>query len=391
MFKNGLDQYPNGKIDHFVKNLFRPLRSMLGVNALIATIAVEQWTSVMPQLLKTVLMIPVWLMSLLTPAKSFKSNPVIGSALLNRMGLHVARVLLARVLVWFRWIILSPMMRKDLRQQFHRDGYVVIDGFLDDDQVKSLREEVKAHKGQCRQMLQGDTATQRFLLDEVNLADKPALSALASEDKLQRLLKYGAASLMPPLLYIQRIRNGHRTSGADPQKNMHADTFHPTMKAWLFLEDVSPAKGPFTYVRGSNRLTWARLKWEYQRSLTAKNNPDGYSEKGSFRAAAEDLELMGLPGPEGLAVKAGTLVIANTNGFHGRGHAEAGASRLELWAYSRPTPFNPLPGLPFAWVNRLQMRLLNWHWRRQDAVAARKNSRASWHLIPAEEMTDFDP
>lgn len=345
----------------------------------------------MPRHLKTVLMIPVWLASLVTPAKSFKSNPVIGSHFLNTCGLHIVRVLLARGFVWLRWFLLSPLMPRGARKQFHCDGFVVIEEFLPQDKINALRHEISTHKGECRQMVQGDTATQRFLLNNANLDGKPALSSLVHEGKLLRLLQYGAASLMPPLLYIQRIRNGHMPTGSDPQKNMHADTFHPTMKAWLFLEDVTPAHGPFTYVRSSNKLTTKRLNWEYQRSLTAKSNPDGYSEKGSFRANANDLKAMGLPAPEGLAVKAGTLVIANTNGFHGRGKAEAGASRLELWAYSRPNPFNPLPGFPFAWISHLQMRLLEGYWRRQDAVAARKNSRASWHLIPAEEMTDFEP
>lgn len=341
--------------------------------------------------IKSILMIPVWIVALVTPSKSFKSNPLIGSSLLNALGLHIARVLLARAFVWFRWIILSPLMPASERKRFHRDGFVVVEEFLSEDQLKAIRTEIKGHQGDTRQMLQGDTATQRFLLTESNLEGKPTLSSLANNGKLLGRLRYGAASLMPPLLYIQRIRNGHQGGGADPQKNMHSDTFHPTMKAWLFLEDVSAANGPFTFVRGSNRLTTKRLGWEYQRSQSAKANPDGYSEKGSFRADANDLQAMDLPAPEGLAVKAGTLVVANTNGFHGRGQAEAGASRLEFWAYSRPTPFNPLPGFPFSWISRLQMSVLNWHWRRQDAVAARKNSRASWHLIPAEEMTDFKP
>ena len=65
---------------------------------------------------------------------------------------------------------------------------------------------------------------------------------------------------------------------------LHADTFHPTMKAWFFIDEVSADKGPFTYVPGSHRLTWARPKWKYRRSITARHFKDGYSEKGSMRA-----------------------------------------------------------------------------------------------------------
>lgn len=286
--------------------------------------------------------------------------------------------------------MLSPLAPKKVRDDLHRDGFAVIEGFIGANDVQRIRTEIKHHDGETRQMLQGDTATQRFLLDSANLVAKPALSQLAHSKRFLRLLCYAAAKLTPPFVYVQRIRNGVRDKGADPQKNMHADTFHPTMKAWLFLEDVTPDKGPFTYVRGSHRLTHERLAWEYRRSLTARQYPDGYSEKGSFRADDKDLATMQLPQPEGLSVKAGTLVIANTNGFHGRGQAADGASRLELWAYARPNPFNPLPGLPFAFMGRLQRWLLKTFWRRMDRRAASRNSRASWHLIPAKKMTDID-
>ena len=344
----------------------------------------------MQKILNAILKSPLWVLALLTPAKSFRDNPVIGSRLLNTLGLHLVRIVIARAFVWLRWLLLAPMVSRQTRQAFHRDGFLVIENAISAEAIFAIREEIKSHQGETRQMIQGDTATQRFLLDAENLADKPILASTIAETGFRRPLRYAAASMNPPLLYIQRIRNGILGKKPDPQKNMHADTFHPTMKAWLFLEDVTAEKGPFTYVRGSNRMTWKRLKWEYIRSLTARKKPDGYSEKGSFRATEEDLKQMGLPAPEGISAKAGTLVIADTNGFHGRGQAIEGQSRLEIWAYSRPTPFNPLPGFPFRWLDRLQMSILQSHWHRKDADAAHKNSRASWHLIPASEMTDLN-
>ncbi len=344
----------------------------------------------MMNFLKNLALLPIRILSVLTPAKSFRDNPVIGSVILNGLGLHVFRVILARAVVQLRWWFLAPICPRKLRETFRQNGFMVVENFISTEDLKKIRSEVKNHSGETRQMLQGDTATQRFLLDPGNMEDKPCLKALTESRRLQNLLRYSAAKLTPPLLYIQRIRNSIRETGADPQKNMHADTFHPTMKAWLFLEDVTEAKGPFTYVQGSNRMTWRRLRWEYRRALVAKNQPDGYSEKGSFRATEQDLAEMDLPNPRGLTLEAGTLVIANTNGFHGRGQAASNQSRLEIWAYARPSPFNPLPGLPFKSFSNLQMSVLKAHWRRKDKQAALKKSRASWHLIPAKKMTDFD-
>lgn len=339
----------------------------------------------MPRLLK-IHMWPVWFLALFTQGKSFKANPLIGSRFLNILGLHIKRVIAARCAAHIRWALLSRTMPKDMRKAFQRDGFVAVPDFISKDQIAAIKAELAAYQGEARQMIQGDTATQRILLDGKALDGCPRLAALAEDRTFLGLLAYGGAKAVRPILYVQRIRNGFQSGKADPQKTMHADTFHPTMKAWLFLEDVRAEDGPFTYVRGSSRLTWKRLKWEYERSKVAGALKDGYSEKGSFRAGPEDLVAMDLPSPEGLTATAGTLVIANTVGFHGRGQAEAGANRIEVWAYSRHNPFSPLPGFGFRWRTRLEHRVMQAFWRHKDKVAARKNSRASWHLISADTM-----
>jgi hypothetical protein len=339
----------------------------------------------MPKLLKIHLW-PLWLLALFTQAKSFRDNPIIGSAMLNRLGLHIARVLAARASARFRWFLLSPLMDKANRRKFHKDGFVIFEGFLSPDDVSALRAEIADYNGEVRQMVQGDTATQRILLDQRAGELLPRTAGHIADKRLRRYLAYAGAKASHSILYVQRIHHGFRTAKADPQKNMHSDTFHPTMKAWLFLEDVPKEKGPFTYVRGSSRLSWKRLKWEYKRSIQAAGMQDKYSEKGSLRAGPDDLAEMGLPAPEGISVKAGTLVIANTNGFHGRGQAEDNASRLELWAYSRHNPFSPWPGLPLDTVLQMKHAVMQWNWKRLDKKASMRNSKASWHKIDAATM-----
>ncbi|NVJ97173.1 MAG: phytanoyl-CoA dioxygenase family protein [Alphaproteobacteria bacterium] len=331
---------------------------------------------------------PIWLIALGTQAKSFKGNPIIGSRTLNTLGLHIVRLLLARATAHFRWALLAHKMPRELRTEFHENGFCILPDFLDAETLRQIKDEIQTYAGDARQMTQGNTATQRILLDDTALAGRATLSDFQDNSKFLNFLAYCGASAIRPMLYIQRIRNGFREGKTDPQKTMHADTFHPTIKAWLFLEDVHMEDGPFTYVRGSNRLTWRRLKWEYARSRVAASIGDGYSEKGSFRADANDLAAMGLPAPEGLTAKAGTLVIANTNGFHGRGQAEDGANRLEVWAYSRHNPFSMVPGFGLKARMRLEHKILHRFWRHKDKLAESKNSRASWHLIDAREMLD---
>ncbi len=337
-------------------------------------------------MLRSIVLTPVWFIQLFGMSKSFKANPIIGSAMLNRLGLHVARVAAAHAVSRLRWWMLSPLASAEHREAFHRDGFVVIRDFLPADQFDALVAEVRSCRGEVRECIQGDTLTHRILLDEDQVASMSACRALLEHPVYERLLMYCAARYKRPLYYIQSIKNGYVNGRDDPQKVLHADTFHPAMKAWLFLEDVTEANGPFTYVPGSHRLTRERLRWEYRKSLTARSLNDGYSEKGSFRVSRDDLRELGLPDPVGLTVPANTLVVADTSGFHCRGQASEKSSRLEIWAYSRSNPFNPFPGVGSRLLSRIECRVAKAYWRYMDRRAARRNTLSSWHPVPIERM-----
>jgi len=327
-----------------------------------------------------------WLISPLSLAHDFRANPVIGSRLLNRLGLHVLRLLLGHAITALRWLMLRPMLSPEQRASFHRDGFLVLHEVLPATDFAALLRELDTVSGQPRQCVQGDTFTQRLLLDEQTLASMPVTASLWSRPEIADALAYTAAKNCKPFLYFQKIRNGMRPAVSDPQKNLHSDTFHPTMKAWYFLDQVDASHGPFTYVRGSNRLDWKRLRWEYRRSIGAASLEDGYSAKGSFRFGAQDLQALGLPEPESLTLPANTLVIANTFGIHCRGAAAPGSSRRELWAYSRFNPFNPWPGLGLPYYSRADQALMKWWWQHLDRVAAAKGQQSSWHRIDMERF-----
>lgn len=334
---------------------------------------------------------PLWAVQLLGTSKSFRDNPLLGSATLNRLGLHAGRLIAAHAVNRLRLMLLSPLAEPARRREFRERGFVVIPDFLPPAQFDALQREVRAARGEVRECIQGDTLTHRILLDEATLATMPALGHLFARPGFEPLLKYCAACLKRPLYYVQSIKNGYVDGPPDPQKTLHSDTFHPTMKAWFFIDAVPLDGGPFTYVPGSHRLSLARLKWEYERSCRAASLRDGYSEKGSMRARPEDLAALGLPEPVRLTVEPNTLVVADTHGFHCRGQARPGTSRLEIWAYSRTNPFNPLPGFGFRFVSRIEYRLARLYWRWQDERAARRNTISSWHLVPSDKMHEPAP
>lgn len=334
------------------------------------------------------LLLPVWFMQLLTQAKSFKNNPVIGSLLLNRCGLHVIRIVLAHAIMRLRFAMLGIGIEKDLKKSFYRDGFMVIENAMSEQRFQQIKNQVRSVDAQVRECKQGDTLTHRILIDEQSQSDLPAVASMLASQRYLALHKFAAGKNSRPVSYIQTIKNHFVDGPADPQKNLHSDTFHPTMKSWYFLDDCNSDNGPFTYLPGSQRLTIARLKWEYYKSITIASQGDHYSSNGSFRATPKDLASMGMGEPVGLSVSANTLVIANTHGFHRRGDAQKRSMRTEIWSISRSNPFNPFPGIDIPVLARLQNRALNWYREYCDTKAAKNDVPSSWHIVDARNTLD---
>ncbi|MEO8723547.1 MAG: phytanoyl-CoA dioxygenase family protein [Sphingobium sp.] len=312
------------------------------------------------------LKMPWWALQLLTSAKSFRDNPIIGSRRLNAMGLHVARARIAHMLARSRRKRLAYLLSAEDRAQFDAQGYVQIPDFLPRAAFAKLRAAIFSRLSPAREMVQGDTITRRIAIDQTMLRDIPALGQLLQSDRWRGLMRYVASFDVEPLYYIQTILAHHVDASPDPQTALHADTFHPTMKAWFFLTDVAGDEGPLTYVAGSHRWTRERGNWEKQRSLLAPDGIDLLSARGSMRIETQELPAIGLPPATVFAVSANTLVVADTCGFHARGPSAHPSLRIEIWAYSRRSPFLPWTGgdpLSLPW---LAPRRIGWMWAMHD-------------------------
>ena len=307
----------------------------------------------MASLLRQILLMPLWLAQVFTQEKFFARNPVIGNRWLNERGLHTARVAVAWRLAEARRRRLARLISAADRRQLDSDGFIVKHDFLPPDVFAALVTQIRALRAPAREITEGDTVTRHIALDRAVLDRVPAARLLLDLPQYRNLLRYAGSSAAAPMVYIQTVLAGAVPGppdpAPDPQRDLHTDTFHPTVKAWLFLTDVEPDAMPFVYVAGSHRLTPQRLEWERAMSLAASRQrgaaPRQPEEKLIRAISPAMLHELGLPPPQAVSAPANTLVVADTFGFHARGPSARPTTRVEIWAIGRRNPFLPWTGL----------------------------------------------
>ena len=287
---------------------------------------------------------PFQALAVLSSAKSFSGNKVLASPALNRIGLHRMRVELAERMADSRRRWLRNLISEEQRERFDAQGFIQIDNVLHDDLFAEVTKELESTRFASRELKQGNTVTRFITLSPKTLRRTPALAAATRAPEFQGLLRYAGSRNSDPLVTLHTVLTKVGNGQTDPQTHFHSDTFHTTAKAWLFLRDVTEEDGPFSYVPASHRMTPERLEWEQRQSLSAAHHADPHHAAGSFRATRSELAEMGYEPAVPLIVKANTLVVADTHGFHARQPSRRPSVRIALYGSVRGNPFNPFVG-----------------------------------------------
>jgi len=318
---------------------------------------------------------PFWLAGVLGAEKSFIANPIIGSPYLNRLGLHRARVSLAAAMARRRRAAMAARLDPADRAAFDRDGFVARPDFLDPEAFDALRRAAFSGAHPAREMRQGATVTRMTPLSDPPLG--PARAFAARRD-VGDLLGYAAGRSGAPVMFLQSVFADPARGGVDPQTALHADTFHATGKLWLFLTDVGEDDGPFVFVPGSHRLTPQRRAWEYDQSLTARDDARRHHALGSFRIAERELSALGYGAPRRMTVRANTLIVADTYGFHHRAPSSHATTRVEIHGYLRRNPFVPWNGFDLAGLPGIRGRQLDLYFGWLDLRRRRLGAGSIW-------------
>ncbi len=324
---------------------------------------------------------PFDILALATMAKSFEANPVIGNRTLNRWGLHLLRKRIALRLGDHRRRSLAVYLTPEDRAAFDRDGFLVKRNFLDPNTFARMRDEILSFETEAREAVIGDMLTRLIPLDAITLPRLPVTREILEGPRFRRLIDYAGSFRRRPHLFIQTVFSRVAEGPPDVQSFFHSDTFHPTMKAWFFLNDVAEDANPFTYVPGSHRPTRRRLAWERRVSMTAARAGDRLTAEGSLRVSESELRHFGYPAPQKLAVGANTLIVADTSGIHKRGTSRDPATRISIWAYSRSNPFLPWVGGDIAGLPMLSGRLVRLMWALDDTIKDLRRARREWRWV----------
>ena len=229
------------------------------------------------------LILPISVLRIFSGYKSF-ADPLIGSSWLNRRGLHVWRVRRTHAIANWRRKRLENLLSEEDRNAYAANGFVVKKNVIPPADYAALLSELRALSAPAREMTEGGAVTRRIAVTPEVLRKAPALARFLQSREWRGLTRYIGGFNSDPIVCIQTIFGAGADHGksSDPQTRLHMDTFHPTMKAWLFLEDVAPDEGPFTYVPGSHKPTPQRLAWQQQKSIEAC---EAKAKGGAFRIA----------------------------------------------------------------------------------------------------------
>jgi len=207
-----------------------------------------------------------------------------------------------------------------------KDGYCIVKDFWPRDRALKMKDTLEAHLkiGKNHDFESG--AYMRFR----DMGDDAGVRRIYHVDKLVEELKdfrydpfisriaaeyYGFPFHSGSLVYQHNLQTTFQT------RYYHVDWFGKQFKPFLYLDDVDIGNGPFTYLRGTHRSHFIRLK--KQLLGNKEGSSSSFSEEDVSSVLDQQVQLCG---------SAGTLILADVRGLH-RGSPQIDRSRSILVNY----------------------------------------------------------
>jgi hypothetical protein len=274
---------------------------------------------------------------------------LIGGSLSNRLGLQVLRAVKEEV----AWNLRRVSVGAHIAEAFEaidRDGIVVIPDFLPQVDFRRVTEEYQRSRSEAAR---GEIVFGPNLMSEQFNATHfphryPETVRLLRDNDF--LLDLASAVSRRPRTYkphvtfftVYKPNPSEKCVDFDANQFMHPDRHFPFIKAFFYLSDVGYEDGPFSYARGSHKLTWERLRFEYEHSVRwaeqarrgasyGDHTKEQHRFDESLSACVE--KCMRNLGTicEPIVGRANTLIVSDNRGFHRRGALRSERARSVVY------------------------------------------------------------
>ncbi len=256
-----------------------------------------------------------------------KSPPLYsGGVIANALGLHVFRTL------WMNlWRLKPKKVGGDTQKyldQLEKDGIIIIPDFLPQEQFDELKKEFdEAYAGYDPLNFDPEKLSKRqkdfpeyfeTIAEKILSPNTPAFMKYIVNNeflaKLSEAVTHRSNNLTPHhhFWHLQRRSLEKQNVGSLHTAGYpHADVPYPTVKVFLYMNDVNEDNAAYIFARGSHKLTLKRLMFEYKLSVR-------YAKSKNDLAFEQDVEKLGYK-CEAICGKANTLFLSNNMGYHNRG------------------------------------------------------------------------
>lgn len=263
-----------------------------------------------------------------------------GGLIPNVLGYHALRILRYKLGFAARGkIVPKDAAARRAAEAVADEGIVVIPDFF----PREIFSKIKAEADGLALGVFNERAPR--LLRSVFVAEgrpsNPVLEEHFVNDAFMRSVVSGALRkeiLIKPTVQVERSWYAQEDLGkesTDKADNLHFDVSYPTIKCFLYLNDVDASNAAFSYARRSHKMTFARAWMECGMSVKfwfwdKKRRDTVTPEVDQEFLKKNGLEVVSIEG------KANTLIIVNTMGFHQRGQYRTTTPREMVIVSYRP-------------------------------------------------------
>ena len=286
---------------------------------------------------------------------------VVGGALANRLGLQAGRALKERAVRRLRSLEVAPDLKGPL-EALEQTGLLVIENYLPIEDFQELERELERLERlppeRFRIVDYGKNFRSQDLIVSKYPDEFPAFSRILRDDLFLNRLACASARRRPSfkshvmVQWLSKPEPDQPHEDYDYNSYLHVDRHYQFMKAFLYLRDVPADCAPYTFVPGSHRFSWERLRFEYllgvrqsaARNVTARLGTLAQKERdAAMSQLAEELCTRGNLKRVAVSGKKNTLIISDNAGLHCRGEMRGRLPRvtanldfkfLESWGHT---------------------------------------------------------